>query len=300
MIDVTILTTSAYIDPPAIDDYINNVLTEDRLVKEALEAEGFATARVSWDDKNFDWSQTRTVLFRTIWDYFERYDEFEPWLKRISQLTHTINSMELVGWNIDKHYLSDLHRWGINVVPTIFIEKGDKRSLLEIIENSDWSHVILKPAISGTARHTYKINPDQVEDHESIFHELIATESMLLQPFIDSVLTEGEVSHMVFNGKHSHSILKRAKPGDFRVQDDFGGSVSIYQATANEIAFAEDVVQKCKIQPLYARVDVVKDNDGALAVAELEVIEPELWFRHRPEAAKDLARGIKKYLTPSM
>lgn len=297
MIDVTILTTSAYIDPQEIDDYINNVLTEDRLVQDALEAEGLVTARVSWDDKNFDWSQSKAVLFRTIWDYFERYVEFEPWLKRISQLTHTINPMELVGWNIDKHYLGDLQHWGVNIVPTIFIEKGDDRTLLEIVEKSGWAHVILKPAISGTARHTYKIKPDQLAAHESIFSELILNESMLLQPFIDSVLTEGEVSHMVFNGKHSHSILKRAKPGDFRVQDDFGGTVSLHNASKNEVAFAEDVVHKCKIQPLYARVDVVKDNNGDLAVAELEVIEPELWFRHRPEAAQDLAKGIKKYLS---
>ncbi len=297
MIDVTILTTAAYIDPPEIDDYINNVLTEDRLVQEALEAQGLSTARVSWDDKSFDWSQTKTVLFRTIWDYFERYDEFELWLKRINKLTHMINPMELVGWNIDKHYLGDLQRWGVNIVPTIFIEKGDKRTLTEIVKTSGWSHVILKPAISGTARHTYKIKPEMVGDHESIFNTLIANESMLLQPFIDSVLTTGEVSHMVFNGKHSHSILKQAKPGDFRVQDDFGGTVSLHKASAHEMAFAEDVVQKCKIPPLYARVDVVKDNAGNLAVAELEVIEPELWFRHRPAAAQDLAKGIKNYLS---
>ena len=98
---------------------------------------------------------------------------------------------------------------------------------------------------------------------------------------------------MVFNGKFSHAVLKAAKPGDFRVQDDFGGSVKMYTPTVEEIEFAENTVKACQELPIYARVDIFTDNDNHIALSELELIEPELWFRYFPQAAKKLASAIK-------
>jgi hypothetical protein len=48
--------------------------------------------------------------------------------------------------------------------------------------------------------------------------------------------------------------------------------------------------------PLYARVDVFLDNQNKLALAELELIAPELWFRYRPDAANELAQGIQQLI----
>ena len=67
--------------------------------------------------------------------------------------------------------------------------------------------------------------------------------------------------------------------GDYRVQDDFGGTIHDYQALEKEKLFAEMVVRACDPSPYYARVDLVWDNNNELAVGELELIEPELWFR---------------------
>jgi len=104
------------------------------------------------------------------------------------------------------------------------------------------------------------------------------------------------VSYMVFNGQFTHAILKKAKAGDFRVQDDFGGTVHDYKASTEEITFAEQAVRACPEMPLYARVDGFIDNEGQLAIAELELVEPELWFRNHPKAAEILAEGIKNKL----
>jgi hypothetical protein len=43
---------------------------------------------------------------------------------------------------------------------------------------------------------------------------------------------------------------------------------------------------------------MVRDNDGRLAIMELELIEPELWLRHHPPAAGDLAEGIARFVGP--
>lgn len=288
--DAVILTDHRYVNPTEKNTYIRNVLMEDGLLKQALESRGLKVGRVSWDDPGFDWSSAEYVIFRTTWDYFERYDEFSAWLQRTSRMTSMINTFETIRWNMDKHYLQDLSSKNINIPPTLFIEPGEDRPLAEIIRETGWDEVILKPAVSGGAWHTYRLDRDNVRNHESIFRELIGTESMLLQEFQRSVLTEGELALMLFGGRFSHAVLKMARSGDFRVQDDFGGSVNAYEPSLEEIRFAEEVVSACDPVPVYARVDVLRDNHGRMSLTELELIEPELWFRICPDAA-DLCAG---------
>ena len=44
--------------------------------------------------------------------------------------------------------------------------------------------------------------------------------------------------------------------------------------------------------PAYARIDVVNDNDGRIALMELELIEPQLFLDKFPDSAKALARYV--------
>jgi glutathione synthase/RimK-type ligase-like ATP-grasp enzyme len=294
--DVVILTDRRYTNPIEIDQYVQNVLDEDNHVKRALENQGLKITRLAWSDPDFDWETTKYILFRSTWDYFDRFDAFSQWLKIVSGKTKLLNSEKLIRWNIDKHYLNDLKQNGINIIPTLFIEKKTKTTLEIIHKEAEWNQTILKPCISGAARHTYQLSPDNLKDHEAIFQELISKESMMLQPFQNSIVEKGEISLMIINGKYTHAVLKKAKKGDFRVQDDYGGSVHIYTPTSKEIIFAEKAIKVSVEFPIYARVDIVTDNNGQLAIAELELIEPELWFRNNPEAAGYLAEGIRNLL----
>lgn len=291
--DFVILTDDRYVNPKNTNWYINNILLEDRLVQEALERKGLRVTRKSWSDPNFDWSTTKAVIFRSTWDYFDRFTEWQNWLEKVSQQTQMINPYALIKWNMDKHYLGDLQNRGVNIPETIYLEQGTSQNIKEILDQNEWDECILKPCISGAARLTFKINRTNLEAHEEIFKKHIVNESFMLQPFQKRVLTEGEVSLMVMGGQYTHAVLKKAKPGDFRVQDDFGGTVHNYQPSQEEIAFAEKAIAACSPSPFYARVDVIRDNHGELAVIELEMIEPELWFRMKPEAADVLAQAIQ-------
>lgn len=301
--DVVILTDQRYVAPKTKTPYVENVLQEDGLVLEALTKLGLKATRKSWDDPSFDWSTTKYALFRTTWDYFDRYAEFSKWLETASKQTQFINSKNLIYWNIDKHYLQDLSNAGINIPKTVFLEQGSKTSLHNAIANAKANYgfaantYILKPCVSGAARHTYKIKEDEVENHEVIFQKLIAEEAMMLQEFQKNIVSKGEISMMVINGEFTHAVLKVAKPGDFRVQDDFGGTVHDYVPDQKQIKFAKSVVQAAPEMPMYARVDIFKDNNGNWALAELEIFEPELWFRLNPPAADNLARSIKDTLS---
>jgi glutathione synthase/RimK-type ligase-like ATP-grasp enzyme len=115
---------------------------------------------------------------------------------------------------------------------------------------------------------------------------------MLVQPFVRDVTAGGEVSVMVFGGRVSHAVRKTAKTGDFRVQDEHGGTVHAHVTTSDEVTFAERAVAACALPPVYARVDLVRDAGGALALMELELIEPELFLRMAPGAAPALAAAL--------
>ena len=93
-------------------------------------------------------------------------------------------------------------------------------------------------------------------------------------------------------------MLKKAKPGDFRVQDDHGSAVHNYIPNIEEINFAELAVKACPEMPVYARVDIASDNYGQLVLIELELIEPELWLRHDKTFANTMAKAIKKHIKP--
>ncbi len=295
--DVTLLTDNRYHEPVNPDWYAQQILDDDALLRTALEALGLRVTRIYWDDPTFDWSQTHCAVFRTTWDYFDRFPEFSQWLETTSQLTQLINPPELIHWNIDKHYLQDLSENGVRIPPTNFIETGDNRTLEQVAVESGWPELILKPAISGAARHTYRLTTTDLSHLEDVYRSLIQEEAMLLQEFQHRVVTEGEVSLMVIGGHYTHAVLKTAKAGDFRVQDDFGGKVQSYNPSQEEVQFAERVVSLCRPHPVYARVDMIRDNSGQICLSELELIEPELWLRNHPSAANQLAAALKQHLS---
>ncbi len=290
--DIVILSDDRYIITENPDPSKTNGILEDRIVQTAFEKRGFKVGRKSWSDPEFDWSSTKAVIFRTTWDYFERYEEWINWLEHAGKVTQMINPFEQIKWNMDKHYLRDLSNKDINIPETHFIEAGEETTLSELIEAKGWRKAILKPCFSGAARHTYKIEGEVNPALEKTFQDLISKEAMMLQPFQENVVEQGEISLMVMGREFTHGVLKIAKPGDFRVQDDFGGTVQDYVPNKEEIAFAEKVVGACEPFPNYARVDIIRDNNNELALIELELIEPELWFRLYPKAADVLAASI--------
>ena len=296
--DIALLTERRFEGPAAPGGHPlhPNILLDDRLLDEALRRHGLSSVRVDWARPEIDWSEFRCAVFRTIWDYFERTEEFNAWLARVEGQTALCNSPETVRWNMDKHYFADLEAKGIPVVATRYLERGSTSSLRDAIDESGWADTILKPCISGGARHTYRVNAVNAHELEPIVRELLSAESLLLQPFIEDVARSGEDTLMVINGRYTHAVRKVPKAGDFRVQEHLGGTVHDYTPTREQIELAERTMAAWQPRPAYGRVDMVRDNDGRLLVMELEVIEPELWLRHHPPAAEAFAEAIARNL----
>lgn len=290
--DFVILTESRYENPTVITPYISNILLEDSLLQKSLEKKGFIVGRKDWADKDFEWSTTKNIIFRTTWDYFNKFEEFKEWLNEVESKTNSFNPISMIKWNFDKHYLQDLEQKGVRIVESLFIKKGDTKSLAEWAEKIEGDRFILKPTVSGGGKNTFKIEKQDVRGYETIFEKLIQDEDMMIQPFLIKIQEKGEISLIMIDGVHSHSVLKKAKSGDFRVQDDFGGSVEDYSPNESEISFAEHLISVISPTPTYARVDLMWDNSDQLVLSEIELIEPELWMRRNPESADKLAEAI--------
>jgi len=292
--DVALLTERRYTAPVAAADdwYLGNILGEDDLLIAALAKRGLSAARIDWSRHDVDWSAFRVAVFRTTWDYFDRFAEFTAWLGRVEPLVRLCNPGPLVRWNLDKHYLRDLATQGVPVVPSRFLERGDAAPLGDLLRETGWSEAVVKPCVSGAARHTYRVDRSNAGAVQRLLEPLLARESFLLQPFVADVVTTGEDTLVVIAGRVTHGLRKRARPGDFRVQDDHGGTLHPLEPSAEQVALAERALAACDTLPAYGRVDMVRLADGSLAVMELELVEPELWLRLHPPAAEALAAAV--------
>ena len=294
--DVVLLTDSRYVNPSKIDPYIQNVLKEDGLVMEGLEKLNLKTIKKDWNDTNFNWSSTKSAIFRSTWDYFDQFSNFRNWLELVKEQCYLINPYEQINWNLDKHYLLDLQKKDLPIVESVFVSKKTQLNLETISKSKNWKDIVIKPTISGAARHTYHLKNDEIKKFQDKWLSLTNNEDFMVQEFQKNILSTGEIAVMIFGGEYSHSVLKKAKKGDFRVQDDFGGSVEIINPSLEIIELAEKTVKSLKTMPLYARVDIIFDNGSNPVISELELIEPELWFRFKEESAYKLAEIVKDFL----
>jgi len=294
--DVVVLTDSRYVQPNEKNQYIENVLKEDGLLIEALNNLGLKTIKKDWNDSNFNWNSTKTAVFRSTWDYFDKFSIFQNWLSQVQNKCALINSYEQIKWNLDKHYLQDLKNWSLPIPKSVFINKMSGTKLKDIATNMKWNHIVVKPTVSGAAKNTFQLKDQEIENFQTNWIRLTNEEDFIVQEFQKNIIKSGEIAVMLFGGKYSHAVLKKAKKGDFRVQDDFGGTVETITPSKEIIDLAEKAIKKLNPTPLYCRVDVILNNQNKAVIIELELIEPELWFRFKITAADKLAMYIKEFI----
>ena len=107
---------------------------------------------------------------------------------------------------------------------------------------------------------------------------MVADRDLMVQPFLPVFETDGEISHVFLDGAFSHAVRKRPRPGDFRVQEEHGGTAERTEASADLVRQAARALAAAPEPTLYARVDGVV-IDGGLVVTELELVEPQALLR---------------------
>lgn len=277
---------------------------------EACRAAGMAVETPAWDDPSVDWGGFEAAVLRSTWDYADRSGEFLQWVDRCARATRLFNAPEVVRWNLDKHYLLELHAAGVPVVPTLFVEPGEAAGealsafldgRLSAGQPEDFDEFVIKPAIGAGSRDALRLSrAEPVRGQAHLDRLLEAGRSAMLQPYLRRVDEEGETALVHLGGGFSHAIRKGPllHPGGALVEGLFAAEdISPRAPGQDELEVA---ARACEVAgrwgPLYVRVDVVRTADGGPVVLELEMTEPSLFFVHGPGSARRFAQALQARL----
>ena len=259
-------------------DSTEGFVTYDHLLREPLAEVGWEVDEVSWR-ADTDWDSYEVVVVRSPWDYQDDPGQFWQVLETIDRSAARLeNPLALMRWNLRKTYLRDLENQGFPIVPTRWLEQVDADDLSVLFEAFGAEEIVVKPIVGANADDTFRLTRDAATD------EVLATfaeRACMAQPFVQSVVDEGEFSLFYFGETYSHTILKTPSPGDFRVQEEHGGTIRAVEPEAALRAVSDAVFAALAPRPLYARTDFVRLATG-FALMEVELIEPSLYFPYDP------------------
>lgn len=279
---------------------------DDHPLHAELSRRGVTFEQPSWDAE-VDWGGYDAALIRTTWDYMPRRDAFVAWAEAAQRLTPLFNPAEVIRWNTHKGYLRELAAEGVPIAPTVWAEPGEHLDVSHEVSARGWERGFIKPVVGACAIGTLRFDATQGGLSQAQAHVdtlLAGGEGVMLQPYLSRVEVQGELSAICFDGEISHAVQKIPVPGDYRVQDDHGASDHPVKLKPEERACFMQVLEAAqKVVPsqgtdplLYARIDLMWDNAGALCVTELELVEPSLFFRHGPGAPKRLVDALLRRL----
>ena len=142
-----------------------------------------------------------------------------------------------------------------------------------------------------------RVETDEAAEAQPAADALLERGAVLVQPFLASVERQGELSLLFADGELTHAGRKLARPGDFRVQPEYGGSFKLVEPGPSALSAAQTVLGALDETPPLARVDLVADEHRAPLLIELELIEPRLFLRAAPSSATRYAAAVAKRLT---
>jgi glutathione synthase/RimK-type ligase-like ATP-grasp enzyme len=263
-------------------------------VAAGLRDRGLGVEVVAWSDEH-DWAAYPLVVVRSTWDYFDRLPEFVDWVTRVDRVTRLVNPADVIRWNTHKGYLQELGAKGVPTVPTRLVS-GTSTDVADQVRECPWEEVILKLAVDGGARTLWR---GRREDPglSRVAERLAEQGDVLVQPFVPGI-AKGERSLIFLGGRLSHAVRKVPAAGDYRSQRHLGGSEMAHEPDSAELQVALAAMAAAPGRLTYARVDVV-DWEGSPCLMEMELVEPDLFFRGVPKRLDRYAEVLCAELDPS-
>lgn len=285
----------AFLTTDDLDEYI----VDDRYAADALRDRGWRVDDVVWHDRSIRWDGFDVVVIRSTWDYHHRLEEFLNVLATIDRSDAALeNRFPLIRWNAHKRYLRDLEEAGFPIVSTVWYDRLEVGQVEELFDELGAGEIVVKPAVGAGADDLFRLERGADADLLARIERTFADRPLLAQPFVPEVARDGEYSLCYFGGRFAHAVRKVPAERDFRVQEERGAEISRarpdpeLRTWGSEIVRAlEEHVRPLDRPPLYARVDLILTDEGPLLM-ELELIEPALYFRTHPPAARRFADAL--------
>lgn len=283
-------------------DDLEGYFTYDQLSADLLRSRGWDVQFVSWR-ASVDWNDFEAVIIRSPWDYQTDPQGFLAVLEVINNSSALLlNSLEVVRWNLRKTYLLELEKKGVPIIPTIYGEGLVPEDFARIADAFNATEIVIKPIVGANAEGAFRLNApfSCAKSQAALLH--YANAPYLAQPFLKSIIIEGEISLIYTLGEFSHAIIKRPKQGDFRVQEEHGGLFEWYLPEAEAFEASTKALEavpgySAETPLLYARVDLARCPDGTLGLMELELIEPSLYLDLHESSPLNFANAIERALS---
>ena len=284
------LLYSANLDPDNPDARTDRFEFDEEVgaLTPALAARGLTLEPRLWDDAAGYAGEYDALLPLMVWDYFEGNEaRFLATMEAASERTRVFNTPATLRWNSDKRYLEGLAAKGAPVIPTVSVAAVTEGGAREAARSFDTDRLVIKPQIGGGAwrQVLWSVHDPWPQD------DALPPGDALIQPFLPSIQAEGEYSLLFFGGRFSHALQKLAKGGDYRIQSSYGGREVKVEPSEEVLGVARAVLASLDETPLYARVDLIRGLDGALALIEIELIEPYLYLPMAEVGADGLNTG---------
>jgi glutathione synthase/RimK-type ligase-like ATP-grasp enzyme len=266
-----------------------DIQSDDAPAVAAFEARGVRVEPYPWDRPHRSVGPGDLLLLRSAWNYHQHSEAFEAWLEAVDKSgCNVLNPIDLLRWNLRKTYLVELAKRGVNIPPTLHLRAGSLSAHEAAL--SDWEATtwVAKPVISMSAWQTERLPPDS--GRRTRLAELNREQDLLLQGYVSGV-EQGELSLVYFDRTYSHAVLKIPRPGDFRVQADFGGRRERVTPPLAALTAADAIVARLPGPLPYVRIDGVMDGDS-FVLMEVEAIDPMLFFGFAPETAPDFVDAV--------
>lgn len=264
---------------------------DEKPLVEGLRSAGHDAVVAAWDDPDVDWGSFDVALVRATWNYIDDVEAFRSWIDRVDRETLLMNSASTMKWNLHKEYLRDLESAGVPIVPTEFVSAGGALDVARLSSDHGWDRIVIKPTVGAGSFGTrsFNVSGGEADSAQLFFDSMVSERDMMIQSYMESVETIGETALIVIDGLLTHAIEKRPRFDD---QDE---SVLLRETISDEMREIVDrVITAAGKEHLYARVDVMPDNEGVLVLGELEMLEPSLFFPYCDDAIGVMVRGVER------
>ena len=229
-------------------------------------------------------SRADLTLVELAWGYHRAPDRFAAALGAWPQERRLVNAAPLVRWNMRKTYLQALSQVGVTIIPTIFIDDPSTAAVAAAADIFGTNDLVVKPQVSAGAHLTLRVRRGE--------NAASPPGACMIQPFLPEVGGEGELSLFLFGARLAYGVRKVAAEGDFRIQPQYGGRLSLFEPDEEAQALAASALAACPIPPAYARCDMVRGLDGRLQLMELECIEPDLYLDLAPDGGEAFVDAV--------
>ena len=275
---------------------------DGELLSDALRRRGMTGTWAAWDDPAVAWSAFDLVLVRSPWDYTLDHERFLRWAHGVDGLE---NPAAVLTWNSDKAYLRDLAEDGVAIVPTMWAAPFDGVELPP-------GEFVVKPSVGAGSKGAGRFNGSDLDGRNAARAHIralhAARRTVMVQPYLAEVDTDGETGLIYFGGRFSHAVRKdamlAAATANPLVTEHarplfVPERISPAEPTVAELALGDQVVDLLRKRwgrdLVYARVDLLPTADGPVLI-ELEVTEPSLFLGHAAGSADLLAAAVEARL----